>query len=213
MVDDLITRGVSEPYRMFTSRAEFRLKLRADNADQRLTLAGVAAGCVGAARRTKFEAKAKALRDGLDLLNQLSLTPTEAARHDLTVNRDGRRRTAFDLLALPDVSLARLKAIWPEIGRLDTRIAAQLEVDARYAAYLRRQDQDVAQLRRDEAVRIPADFDYAALPSLSAEVRQKLARHRPATIAQAGRIEGMTPAALLTLLARLKAAGRDRKSA
>ena len=213
MVDDLVTRGVSEPYRMFTSRAEFRLKLRADNADQRLTPAGVAVGCVGAARQAKFEAKAKALGDGLDLLNQLSLTPTEAARHGLTVNRDGRRRTAFDLLALPDVSLERLKAIWPEIGRLEPRIAAQLEVDAHYAAYLRRQDQDVAQLQRDEAVRIPADFDYAALPSLSAEVRQKLVRHRPATIAQAGRIEGMTPAALLTLLARLKAVGRERKSA
>jgi tRNA uridine 5-carboxymethylaminomethyl modification enzyme len=213
MVDDLVSRGVSEPYRMFTSRAEFRLKLRADNADQRLTPAGVAAGCVGAARQTKFEAKAKALHDGLDLLNQLSLTPTEAARHGLTVNRDGRRRTAFDLLALPDLTLERLKAIWPEIGRLEPRIAAQLEVDAHYAAYLRRQDQDVAQLQRDEAVRIPADFDYVALSSLSAEVRQKLVRHRPATIAQAGRIEGMTPAALLTLLARLKAAGRERKSA
>ena len=214
MVDDLVSRGVSEPYRMFTSRAEFRLKLRADNADQRLTPAGVAAGCVGAARQAKFEAKAKALRDGLELLNQLSLTPTEAARHGLTVNRDGRRRTAFDLLALPDVSLDRLKVVWPEINRLEPRIAAQLEVDARYAAYLRRQDQDVAQLQRDEAVRIPADFDYTALPSLSAEVRQKLARHRPATIAQAGRIEGMTPAALLTLLARLKGQPRrDRKSA
>ncbi|WP_045837543.1 tRNA uridine-5-carboxymethylaminomethyl(34) synthesis enzyme MnmG [Hyphomicrobium sp. 99] len=216
MVDDLITRGVSEPYRMFTSRAEFRLKLRADNADQRLTPEGIALGCVGPERRRKFEAKAKALADGLDLLNQLSLTPTEAARHGLTVNRDGRRRSAFDLLAFPEISLDRLKSVWPEIGNIAPGIAAQLEVDARYAAYLRRQDEDVAQLKRDEAVRIPDDFDYAAIPSLSAEIRQKLTHHRPATIAQAGRIEGMTPAALLTLLARLKAAksGKsDRKSA
>jgi tRNA uridine 5-carboxymethylaminomethyl modification enzyme len=212
MVDDLVTRGVSEPYRMFTSRAEFRLKLRADNADQRLTPTGIALGCVGAVRQAAFEAKAKALRDGRDLLNQLSLTPTEAARHGLTVNRDGRRRTAFDLLAFPDISLARLAAIWPEIRQLDAKIAGQLVVDAHYAAYLRRQDRDVAQLQRDEAVRIPDDFDYGELVSLSAEVRQKLARFRPATIAQAGRLEGMTPAALLTLLARLKA-GRPRKSA
>ncbi|MGO4684283.1 tRNA uridine-5-carboxymethylaminomethyl(34) synthesis enzyme MnmG [Hyphomicrobium sp. 2TAF46] len=216
MVDDLITRGVSEPYRMFTSRAEFRLKLRADNADQRLTPEGIALGCVGPERRRKFETKAKALAEGLDLLNQLSLTPTEAARHGLTVNRDGRRRTAFDLLAFPEISLDRLKSVWPEIGNIAPRIADQLEVDARYAAYLRRQDEDVDQLKRDEAVRIPDDFDYATIPSLSAEIRQKLARHRPSTIAQAGRIEGMTPAALLTLLARLKAAKsgkRDRKSA
>ncbi|HEY8193972.1 MAG TPA: tRNA uridine-5-carboxymethylaminomethyl(34) synthesis enzyme MnmG [Hyphomicrobium sp.] len=212
MVDDLVTRGVSEPYRMFTSRAEFRLKLRADNADQRLTPEGIALGCVGVDRRAKFAAKEEALRAGFDLLNQLSLTPTEAARHGLSVNRDGRRRTAFELLVFPDISLDRLRSIWPEIGNIQPRIAAQLEVDARYAAYLRRQDEDVAQLRRDEAVKIPNDFDYADVRSLSAEVRQKLVRHRPTTIAQAGRIEGVTPAALLTLLARLKA-GRDRKTA
>jgi tRNA uridine 5-carboxymethylaminomethyl modification enzyme len=212
MVDDLVTRGVSEPYRMFTSRAEFRLRLRADNADQRLTANGIALGCVGRDRRVHFETKTKALGDGLDLLNQLSLTPTEAGRHGLSVNRDGRRRTAFELLSFPDISLDRLRPIWPELGKLEPRIAAQLEVDARYAAYLRRQDEDVAQLKRDEAVGIPADFDYYGISSLSAEVRQKLVQHRPATIAQAGRIEGVTPAALLTLLARLKA-GRARKSA
>ncbi|MBS0234294.1 MAG: tRNA uridine-5-carboxymethylaminomethyl(34) synthesis enzyme MnmG [Proteobacteria bacterium] len=216
MVDDLVSRGVSEPYRMFTSRAEFRLKLRADNADQRLTPEGIRLGVVGPERARAYEAKAKALGDGFDLLNQLSLTPTEAAKHGISVNRDGRRRSAFDLLAFPEISLDRLKAVWPEIGNIAPKIAAQLEVDARYAAYLRRQDEDVAQLKRDEAVRIPDDFDYAALPSLSAEIRQKLVRHRPATIAQAGRIEGMTPAALLTLLARIKAAqaGKSgRKSA
>ncbi|CEJ83346.1 Glucose-inhibited division protein A [Hyphomicrobium sp. GJ21] len=212
MVDDLVTRGVSEPYRMFTSRAEFRLKLRADNADQRLTAAGIALGCVGRARQAHFEAKTKALSEGLSLLNQLSLTPTKAARHGLTVNRDGRRRTAFELLSFPDISFEHLMPIWPELGSLAPQIAAQLGVDARYAAYLRRQDEDVAQLKRDEAVSIPVDFDYAAIPSLSAEVRQKLVQHRPGTIAQAGRIEGVTPAALLTLLARVKA-GRARKSA
>jgi len=212
MIDDLITRGVSEPYRMFTSRAEFRLKLRADNADQRLTAAGIALGCVGAQRQAHFEAKAKALGDGFDLLSQLSMTPTEAARHGLSVNRDGRRRTAFELLSFPDISLDRLISVWPQIGNLEPRIATQLEVDARYAAYLRRQDEDVAQLKRDEAIRIPSDFDYSGIPSLSVEVRQKLVQHKPATIAHAGRIEGVTPAALLTLLARLKAR-RDRKSA
>ena len=212
MVDDLVTRGVSEPYRMFTSRAEFRLKLRADNADQRLTGAGIALGCVGRERQAHFEAKTRALSEGLSLLNQLSLTPTEAARHGLTVNRDGRRRTAFELLSFPDISFDHLMPIWPELGSLAPQIAAQLGVDARYAAYLRRQDEDVAQLKRDEAVSIPVDFDYGAIPSLSAEVRQKLVQHRPGTIAQAGRIEGVTPAALLTLLARVKA-GRARKSA
>jgi tRNA uridine 5-carboxymethylaminomethyl modification enzyme len=212
MVDDLVTRGVSEPYRMFTSRAEFRLKLRADNADQRLTGAGIALGCVGRERQAHFEVKTAALADGLNLLSQLSLTPTEAARHGLTVNRDGRRRTVFELLSFPDIAFDRLVPIWPELGRLAPQIAAQLAVDARYAAYLRRQDEDVAQLKRDEAVHIPADFDYAGIPSLSAEVRQKLVQHRPGTIAQAGRIEGITPAALLTLLARVKA-GRARKSA
>jgi tRNA uridine 5-carboxymethylaminomethyl modification enzyme len=212
MVDDLVTRGVSEPYRMFTSRAEFRLRLRADNADQRLTAAGIALGCVGRDRQGHFEAKSRALSDGLHLLNQLSLTPTEAARHGLSVNRDGRRRTAFELLSFPDISLFRLMPIWPELGKLAPPIAAQLAVDARYATYLRRQDEDVAQLKRDEAVRIPEDFDYYGIPSLSVEVRQKLVQHRPGTIAQAGRIEGVTPAALLTLLARVKA-GRARKSA
>ena len=212
MVDDLVTRGVSEPYRMFTSRAEFRLRLRADNADQRLTPAGLALGCVKSRRQSQFAAKTEGLSDGFDLLNQLSMTPTEAGRHGLSVNRDGRRRTAFELLSFPSISLERLKPIWPELGKLDARIAAQLEVDARYAAYLRRQDEDVAQLKRDEAVSIPADFDYSGIPSLSAEVRQKLVEHRPATIAQAGRIEGVTPAAVLTLLARIKAS-QNRKSA
>jgi tRNA uridine 5-carboxymethylaminomethyl modification enzyme len=211
MIDDLISRGVSEPYRMFTSRAEFRLKLRADNADQRLTPIGLKVGCVSASRRKAFDEKTKMLHDGAELLARLSLTPNEARRHGLTVNQDGRRRSAFELLSFPDITLTRLTAIWPEIANLPPRIAAQLDIDARYAAYLRRQDEDVATLRRDEAIQIPSDFDYAGVPGLSAEVRQKLARQRPATIAQAGRIEGMTPAALLVMLAHLKA--RKNRSA
>ena len=213
MIDDLVTRGVSEPYRMFTSRAEFRLKLRADNADQRLTPLGIGLGCVGAERRRVFDAKAKALDDGLNLLNQLSLTPTEAAKHGLAINKDGRRRTAFDLLAFPDIDLARLAAIWPKVGALAPKIAGQLEVDALYAAYVRRQDEDVAALRRDEAIQIPVNFDYGAISSLSTEVRAKLVSQRPSTIAQASRLEGMTPAAVLVLLAHLKATSAALKSA
>jgi len=212
MIDDLVTRGVTEPYRMFTSRAEYRLRLRADNADQRLTPLGIGLGCVGEARRVAFEAKASALTGAAALLRGLSLTPTEAARHGLEVNRDGRRRSAFDLLALPGVDLVRLAAIWPEIGAIDHRIAAQVAVDARYASYIERQELDVAALRKDEALAIPPGLDYAALAGLSTEVRQKLDRHRPSTLAQAARIDGMTPAALLLILAHLKAAPA-RKSA
>lgn len=205
MVDDLVTRGVSEPYRMFTSRAEYRLRLRADNADQRLTPVGIAVGCVTKARRDAFAAKSAALEAASQMLRELSLTPTEAARAGLAVNKDGRRRSAFDLLSLPDVDLPRLAQIWPQIGSLDPAIADQVAVDARYASYVRRQELDVAALRKDEAMRIPADFDFFSLPGLSSEVRQKLDRHRPGTLAQAARIDGITPAALLLLLAHLKA--------
>ncbi|MFA5899208.1 MAG: tRNA uridine-5-carboxymethylaminomethyl(34) synthesis enzyme MnmG [Hyphomicrobium sp.] len=212
MIDDLVTRGVTEPYRMFTSRAEYRLRLRADNADQRLTAAGIAVGCVGAARQSVFEAKSAALDAASALLRRLSLTPGEAGRHGLEVNRDGRRRTAFDLLSLNGIDVQRLTTIWPEIGELRPDIAAQVAVDARYAAYVERQDLDVAALHKDEALAIPPGFDYAALPGLSTEVRQKLAKHQPSTLAQASRIDGITPAALLILLARLKSAPA-RKSA
>ena len=204
MVDDLVTRGVTEPYRMFTSRAEYRLRLRADNADQRLTPVGIALGCVGTSRRQAFAAKTAALEDATGLLRSLSLTPTEAARHGLEVNQDGRRRTAFDLLALPEVDLSRLAWIWPRIGDIASAIAAQVAVDARYASYVSRQELDVAALRKDEALRIPAAFDFGNISGLSTEVRQKLERHRPGTLAQAGRIDGITPAALLLLLAHLK---------
>ncbi len=212
MIDDLVTRGVSEPYRMFTSRAEYRLKLRADNADHRLMTMGRRVGCIGAYREKAFEIKAKALAGGQALLRQLSLTPNEAVARGLAVNQDGRRRSAYDLLSLPDVTFARLRAIWPELGQLAPKIAAQLEIDARYAAYVQRQDDDVAALRRDEALGVPGDFDFAIVAGLSNEVRQKLTAARPATLAHAGRIEGVTPSALMLLAAHLKRA-KPRKSA
>ena len=210
MIDDLVTRGVSEPYRMFTSRAEYRLRLRADNADQRLTPAGLALGCVGADRRAAFAGKCRALDEGRRLLESLTLTPNEASRHGLDINKDGRRRTAFELLAHPGIDLARLRGVWTELGAIGPAIAAQLEVDARYAAYVERQEADVVAFRKEEGVRIPADFDYTGLASLSAEVRQKLEALRPATLAQAGRMEGMTPAALMLLLAHLRRAPARR---
>jgi tRNA uridine 5-carboxymethylaminomethyl modification enzyme len=204
MVDDLVTRGVTEPYRMFTSRAEYRLTLRADNADQRLTPLGIAIGCVGNARSAAFAAKAEQLEEGEALLRSLMLTPDQAAKSGLSINRDGRRRSAYELLSFPDVDVARLAAIWPEIGRLDAEIAEQLAVDARYAVYIARQELDIAAFRKDEGIAIPAEFAFAALPGLSTELRQKLERHRPASLGQAARLDGMTPAALMLLLAHLK---------
>jgi tRNA uridine 5-carboxymethylaminomethyl modification enzyme len=204
MIDDLVTRGVTEPYRMFTSRAEYRLTLRADNADQRLTPQGIAVGCVGPERAVAFAAKAKRLVAGEALLRSLALTPDEAAKCGLSINRDGRKRTAFELLSYPEVDIARLTAIWPELGKLDPDIAEQLAVDARYAVYAKRQEQDIAAFRKDESVAIPSDFVFAALPGLSTELRHKLERHRPASLGQAARLDGMTPAALMLLLAHLK---------
>lgn len=204
MIDDLVTRGVSEPYRMFTSRAEFRLRLRADNADQRLTPLGLAFGCVGSARAAAFAGKSAALTEAAAQLNGLSLTPNEASRHGFEINRDGRRRTAFELLSLPAIGLGELERVWPELATIPRPIRGQLETDARYHPYVERQAADVAVLKRDEATAIPPDFDYAAIPGFSAEILQKLLARRPATIAHAGRIDGLTPAALLLLLAHLK---------
>jgi tRNA uridine 5-carboxymethylaminomethyl modification enzyme len=210
MIDDLVTRGVSEPYRMFTSRAEYRLRLRADNADARLTPAGEAVGCVGGERRAAFAAKSADLADAMELLCGLTATPDEANAKGFTLNRDGRRRSAFELLAFPDITIERLRALWPALGAIAPAIAAQAEIDARYDVYVRRQDADIAAFRRDEAVAIPADFDYAAMSGLSTELRQKLERHRPATVAQAARIDGMTPAALMLVLAHVKKAPARR---
>ena len=204
MIDDLVTRGVTEPYRMFTSRAEYRLTLRADNADQRLTPLGIAAGCVKSERSQAFAAKAKWLAEGEKLLRSLTLTPDQAAKHGLSINRDGRRRSAFELLAYPEIELSRVAEIWPELRTIDVRIADQLSANARYEVYVKRQELDIASFRKDESIAIPADFLFAALPGLSTELRQKLERHRPASLGQAARLDGMTPAALMLLLAHLK---------
>ena len=204
MIDDLVTRGVTEPYRMFTSRAEYRLMLRADNADQRLTPLGLSVGCVSATRRAAFEAKKQKLKAGAALLRSLTLTPDQAARAGLAINRDGRKRSAFDLLSYPDIGLARLARIWPEIGTLEPAIADQLSTDARYTVYVARQGMDIAAFRREEAIAIPEGFSFASLPGLSTEIRQKLERHKPASLGQAARLDGMTPAALMLLLAHLK---------
>jgi tRNA uridine 5-carboxymethylaminomethyl modification enzyme len=207
MIDDLITRGVTEPYRMFTSRAEFRLTLRADNADQRLTPRGIALGCVGPARRRAFETKLGALEEARARTRSLSVTPTEARRYGFSLNQDGQRRTAFDLLSYPDIGWGDLARIWPEFLELPPTIAAQVETDAKYAVYLERQAADVAAFRRDEAAELPAQLDYDAVPGLSNESRQKLAAARPRTIGHASRIDGITPAAL-TLLAAYVRRGR-----
>ncbi len=210
MIDDLVTRGVTEPYRMFTSRAEFRLSLRADNADQRLTPLGLRLGLVGAARAEAFAAKAEALAAGRAALEAVRVTPRQLAAGGAAVAPDGPRRSGFEALSLPGVDVALLERLAPELGAVAPEIREQLARDALYANYLARQEADVAALRRDESQPIPADFDYAGLPGLSAELRQKLGRLRPATLAQAGRVEGMTPAALTLILARVKAAERRR---
>lgn len=207
MVDDLVTRGVSEPYRMFTSRAEYRLTLRADNADQRLTARGAALGLVGAERLAHFKMRAEALDTARALTRSLALTPSEGARHGLALNRDGQRRTAFDLLAYPDIDMPRLALIWPELAALPPAIAEQVEIDAKYAVYLERQAADIQMLRRDEALALPEGLGYADLPGLSNELKQKLERVRPRTVGQAGRMEGMTPAALALIATHARRAG------
>jgi len=210
MIDDLVTRGVSEPYRMFTSRAEYRLSLRADNADERLTPAAEACGLVGPARRQKFAARMHDLERGRALARSLSLTSAQALKAGLKVNQDGQRRTALELISAPHVGFAAVAGIWPELAALPAHVIASLEADALYAGYMNRQSADIDAMRKDEMLNLPADLDYAALPSLSAEVRQKLQRTKPGTIGQAARIEGMTPAALAQLLGHVKR-NRDRK--
>ena len=213
MIDDLVTRGVTEPYRMFTSRAEFRLRLRADNADQRLTPMGENIGCVSAVRSRLHSNKNNKLSSLANVLSQKTLTPREAERNGIEINRDGRRRTAFEILSYPGMGFARLAEIWPELRETEPAIAAQIEIDARYSSYVKRQEVDVAALKKDEAVAIPASFDYATLPGLKAELRQKLAHRQPATLAQASRIEGMTPAALMLILSAVKKQTTARKQA
>jgi tRNA uridine 5-carboxymethylaminomethyl modification enzyme len=210
LIDDLVTRGTSEPYRMFTSRAEYRLMLRADNADLRLTGKGVAIGCVGATRAAAFATKAAALERGRATVRALSATPNDLRTRGVAINQDGIRRSAFDLLRYPDLDWARLVALWPELAGVRRDVAEQLEIEGRYAGYLDRQASDVAAFRRDEALSLPDDLDYASIGSLSSEVRLKLTQARPATLGAAGRIPGVTPAALTALLAHVKRVGRGR---
>jgi tRNA uridine 5-carboxymethylaminomethyl modification enzyme len=204
MIDDLVTRGVTEPYRMFTSRAEFRLSLRADNADQRLTGMGIDIGCVGPVRGAQFRQKMASIAALRSMAQSLTVTPTEAERYGLSLNRDGQRRTAFELLSYPDVGLGDIGRIWPEFLEVSADIGSQLEIEAKYAVYLDRQAAEVAAFRRDEAFEIPDRIDYVAVPGLSTEVRQKLSAARPRTIGQAGRLDGITPAALVLLAAYVR---------
>ncbi|MCR9268941.1 MAG: tRNA uridine-5-carboxymethylaminomethyl(34) synthesis enzyme MnmG [Hyphomonadaceae bacterium] len=201
LIDDLITRGVTEPYRMFTSRAEYRLSLRSDNADQRLTPRGIELGLVGPGRAEMFHVKHSELETGRTLMQTATLTPNEAQKRGWKVNQDGQRRSAWDYLAYPTISMTDIESAFPEIAALSGSIKAQLEIEAMYAGYIERQKEDVAALRREEALKLPADLDYAAVGGLTNEVRAKLEQIQPATLGQAGRIEGMTPGALTALLA------------
>ena len=210
LIDDLITKGTSEPYRMFTSRAEYRLTLRADNADRRLTPRGMALGCVSSVRAEAFTAKVDLLDKGRDLMQGLSATPPALKAAGFSVNQDGVRRSAFDLLGYPTVTWADLTRMWPELNDLRKDIAEQLEIEGGYAGYLDRQESDIAAFRRDEDLRLPEDLDYDAVGSLSNEIRAKLKAARPANLGAASRIPGVTPAALTALLAHVK---RQRRAA
>jgi tRNA uridine 5-carboxymethylaminomethyl modification enzyme len=212
LIDDLVTKGVSEPYRMFTSRAEYRLTLRADNADQRLTPIGEQAGCVSAERRSGFAAKMERLEVARTRMRELTLTPNEVRKHGIAARLDGVRRNAAELLRLPEVDFARIAGIWPDIKGFASDVVEQLEIDAQYAGYLGRQEADIIAFRRDEGLSLPDDLDYAAIHGLSTETRQKLSAIRPATLGQAARIDGLTPAALTLVLAHVRAAAVRRAS-
>lgn len=212
MIDDLVTRGVSEPYRMFTSRAEFRLSLRADNADQRLTPMGIELGVVNEARKVSFTQKMEELEKGREILESESYTPRELKAAGVAVSSDGSRRTAYQVLAFPNVTFDHISALNPNVAQISPEIQVQLARDALYANYIERQKRDVEAMKRDETQLIPDDFDYSALSGLSNELRTKLSHTRPQTIAQAGRVEGMTPAAVTLILARLKQNQRAKAS-
>ncbi len=212
MIDDLTTRGVSEPYRMFTSRAEFRLSLRADNADQRLTQIGLDFGLVGDVRKSAFQSKMEALYSAKESLEALSLTPKKLNEIGLTVNQDGARRNGMEILAFPYTSFGSLLAADPSLKSVPDDIRRQLEKDATYASYIERQKKDVEALRKDEKQAIPSDFDFGVLSGLSNELKDKLTRARPDNLAQAARVEGMTPAALSLLLSKLRQASRQKSA-
>lgn len=212
MIDDLITRGVSEPYRMFTSRAEYRLTLRADNADQRLTPLGRMAGVVGAQRAAAHEEGQRRLSAARALLQGLSLTSSEAAKAGLKVNQDGQRRSAFALLAYPEIAPERLREIWPQVAQISDSLLERLQAEALYSGYAARQMADIEAFRKEQNLGLPEDLKYEELPSLSAELRQKLAQIKPQSLGQAARIEGMTPAAISALLRHVKKPSSLRKA-
>jgi len=207
MIDDLITKGVTEPYRMFTSRAEYRLILRADNADQRLTPVGDRLGIVSKARSDMFHVKQKALSEAREYVKSVSMTPSALSKAGIHVNNDGNRRSAMDLLAYPNMKMADLVPVWPKLAELRPDIAEQLETEALYSGYIERQAADIKAFRRDEGLRLPSSLDYKAIGGISNEVREKLMKARPATLGQAGRIEGVTPGALTALLSYVRKAG------
>jgi tRNA uridine 5-carboxymethylaminomethyl modification enzyme len=213
LIDDLITKGTEEPYRMFTSRAEYRLSLRADNADQRLTPLGLELGCVGRERAEAFAAKAAGLARAREQVRLLAMSPSALRRHGLSVNADGVARSAAELLAYPGIDLKRLGDIWPELAAIPADIAEQIEIDGRYAGYLERQEQEIASFRRDEELALPRDLDYARIGSLSAEIRIKLSASKPETLGQAARVSGVTPAALVALLRHVKHGVRQESRA
>ena len=204
LIDDLVTQGVSEPYRMFSARAEYRLRLRPDNADRRVTARGIEAGCVGGERARRFAAKTAALKGAENLLDSLDATPDALRRHGIAANRDGRRRSARELIGYPDVTLEQLASLWPTLADLEPEIVQALENDAHYRGYVERQEADIAAFRRDEALRLPGDLRFDAVGGLSHEMRQRLAAARPATLGAAGRVPGVTPAALTALLAHVR---------
>lgn len=204
MLDDLTTLGVSEPYRMLTSRAEYRLRLRADNADRRLTPLGLAVGCIGTRRQQAFTDKLARLEQARALLDSLSATPALLSERGLSINQDGKRRSAFDLLRYSHISFDDLASLWPELNRFDRQTREQIKIDGLYAGYLDRQEADIRAFRKDEGLLLPASLDYTTVPSLSIEVQQKLQAARPETLGAAGRISGVTPAALVALLRYIK---------
>ena len=204
MIDDLVTLGTAEPYRMFTSRAEYRLRLRADNADQRLTPKGIGVGCVGSERQRLFSEKMTILSQATALLDGLCTSPSQLRKEGIDINQDGVKRSARTLLAYPGIDLERLASLWPELARVPAAIARQLEIESGYAGYIERQEEDIRAFRRDESLQIPDDLDFDAVGGLSAEARTKLAQARPATLGAAARISGVTPAALTALLGHVR---------
>ena len=212
MIDDLTTRGVTEPYRMFTSRAEFRLSLRADNADQRLTPKGIEAGFVGDTRKERFEDKMERLTAGKNLMESMDFTPKDVASLGIKISNDGARRTPYQLLAFPDVTFDTVLSLDDRLSDIDPDTRVQLSRDALYANYIARQERDVEAVKRDEAHVIPADFSFDGLDGLSNELKTKLNRQRPANLAQAAKVEGMTPVALTLLLARLRKEMREKSA-